>query len=81
MRQYRALIEQYEDELKVRVQRGEIVEKSKDRIMKNVSYVLEALLAGMPLKVVIAYCEEHGFSENVAATAERLKEIADERKR
>ena len=82
MRRYPLLTDVLEGEMDELVSQGERKEATKTRVMQDVSYLLEAFLATMPIEVVEACLESHGIKgESTISTARWLKGIVDERKR
>jgi len=82
MPRYPLLIDVAEQKMDELVSQGEIVEATKDRVRRDYSTLLEALLAVMPLDLIKACLRIHGIrSANTIRTAVWLKDIADQRKR
>lgn len=82
MPRYPLLTEVLENRMDELVSQGERKEATKTRVMQDVSYLLEAFLAVMPIEVVEACLASHGIKgESTVRTARWLKQIADERER
>ena len=82
MSRYPLLIDVAEERMDELVSEGELKEATKTRVMRDLSYLLEALLAVMPSELIKACLDIHGIEgASTVRTAEWLKAIAEERKR
>ena len=82
MSRYPLLIDVAEERMDELVSEGELKEATKTRVIRDFSYLLEALLAVMPIELIKACLEIQGIEgASTVRTAEWLKAIAEERKR
>ena len=82
MPRYPLLIEVAEERMDELVSQGERKEATKRRVTRDLSYLLEALLAVMPLDLIKACLDTHGIrGASTVRTAEWLQGIAAQRKR